>query len=449
MKKSDKPVPAARILRDVLNLHSSNSNVADSILRSILGKDPRFCATRGGWSLGVCRSGKSGATFEDAATLFMESGMRPGCIRGALHLRRGDRVWQFQKGETAIRTDSRTLREARRRLHNRILLVWSPKDRRLWNYLLRCFQLPEWQDDSLCLRELSARVLRRAAHGLRPEDLARVLGLPDPDPDDPARMARFLSSCLPLLLSHVPAESATGLRELTAWIESAQPKVDFASFGFSPEFLLNLPESPGVYLMRDKADEVIYVGKARNLRRRVRSYFTAGALRDPKVVRIHERLYDIDVVLTKSEVEALLLEMRLIRDLSPSINLQAEIHRQRDTRDKKPNLVLLVPERGGRGAELYFLRDGIFIGQYGVPLGRGPSTRIQHKIRSCYFTRKRVRKQAREPWEIELVLRWLAINRNRLNYVDVDEAGSIDSMIARLTSYLNDPGRLEEKVYYR
>jgi hypothetical protein len=50
---------------------------------------------------------------------------------------------------------------------------------------------------------------------------------------------------------------------------------------------------------------------------------------------------------------------------------------------------------------------------------------------------------------MELVFRWLAANRRRVNYVDVDEAGTFDAVASALAAYLDDPSGLTEKVYYR
>lgn len=81
------------------------------------------------------------------------------------------------------------------------------------------------------------------------------------------------------------------------------------------------PASPGVYLMRDSAGEIIYVGKARSLKQRVRSYFNPSGDSRYHVKFLMERVADIDVVLTDTEKEALLLENTLIKQHHPRYNL--------------------------------------------------------------------------------------------------------------------------------
>ncbi len=88
------------------------------------------------------------------------------------------------------------------------------------------------------------------------------------------------------------------------------------------KILDTLPTSPGVYLMKDERGEIIYVGKAINLRNRVRSYFHAPYGQDAKVWRLVERIRDIEFIVTESELEALVLECNLIKKFKPHFNVR-------------------------------------------------------------------------------------------------------------------------------
>ncbi len=83
-----------------------------------------------------------------------------------------------------------------------------------------------------------------------------------------------------------------------------------------------LPAHPGVYLMRNAAGEVIYVGKAVNLAQRVRSYFQRSSQEQPKVRRLVREIADLEWILTNSEVEALILEANLIKRYRPRYNVR-------------------------------------------------------------------------------------------------------------------------------
>ncbi|MFN4227703.1 MAG: excinuclease ABC subunit UvrC [Candidatus Ratteibacteria bacterium] len=83
--------------------------------------------------------------------------------------------------------------------------------------------------------------------------------------------------------------------------------------------LKNLPDCPGVYLMKNKEGEVIYVGKASSLSKRVRSYFTSSG-NNTKVLLLSEKIYDFEVIPVFSEAEALILENQLIKKYQPKYN---------------------------------------------------------------------------------------------------------------------------------
>ncbi len=83
-----------------------------------------------------------------------------------------------------------------------------------------------------------------------------------------------------------------------------------------------LPEKPGVYIMRDAADDVIYIGKATNLRSRVRSYFGSSRSLEPKVRALAERARKIEHVVTRTEAEALHLEATLVKRHQPVHNVR-------------------------------------------------------------------------------------------------------------------------------
>ena len=104
------------------------------------------------------------------------------------------------------------------------------------------------------------------------------------------------------------------------------------------EKLQSLPTQPGCYLYKDAAGEIIYVGKAINLRNRVRSYFQKGAKLSPKTRKLVQRIADMDIVVVDSELEALVLECNLIKQHRPHYNIRL--------RDDKhyPYLVLTMNE---------------------------------------------------------------------------------------------------------
>ena len=82
-----------------------------------------------------------------------------------------------------------------------------------------------------------------------------------------------------------------------------------------------LPLLPGVYIIRDKSDTIIYIGKAKRLRIRVSQYFREGVPHDNKVSQMIAHAYAFDVIVCQSEFEALVLEASQIKAHTPKYNI--------------------------------------------------------------------------------------------------------------------------------
>ncbi len=85
--------------------------------------------------------------------------------------------------------------------------------------------------------------------------------------------------------------------------------------------LKNLPTGPGVYLFKNAKGKLLYIGKAKNLRNRVRSYFRKSNTRDLKTLRLVSQVVDFDLMVTENEIESLILEANLVREHKPRYNV--------------------------------------------------------------------------------------------------------------------------------
>jgi len=84
--------------------------------------------------------------------------------------------------------------------------------------------------------------------------------------------------------------------------------------------LKSIPDQPGCYIYTDKNKEIIYIGKAKNLKKRVSSYFQKGHL-DPKTAMLVSKIDSVDYIITKNEVDALILENNLVKKHQPKYNI--------------------------------------------------------------------------------------------------------------------------------
>src|SRR5215472_7231528 len=141
------------------------------------------------------------------------------------------------------------------------------------------------------------------------------------------------------------------------------------------------PEGPGVYLMRGADTRVMYVGKAANLRSRLRSYFTGLSTLLPRTRDLVERVFDFDVVAAANEREALLLESSLIKQYRPRFNVRLK--------DDKSYLYLKIPRPGVHDA----VAPGTAREELRTP--RGESARRATEFPRPYYTRKVIRDGAR------------------------------------------------------
>lgn len=97
--------------------------------------------------------------------------------------------------------------------------------------------------------------------------------------------------------------------------------MDNPRLGYLRDKVKKLPLQPGIYIMKDKKGQIIYIGKAKALKNRVSSYFRSVDKHTPKVYRMVENVWDFEYIVTSSEFEALILECSFIKQYTPKYNI--------------------------------------------------------------------------------------------------------------------------------
>jgi excinuclease ABC subunit C len=124
---------------------------------------------------------------------------------------------------------------------------------------------------------------------------------------------------------------------------------------------INIPSNPGIYLMKDSDKKIIYIGKAKNLKNRVRSYFLKN--QNYKTQKLVENISDIEFVLTDNESEAFLLESNMIKKHRPKFNIELKDQQRytylRISNEKYPRLLVARRTRDGK-----FLGGGKIFGPF-------------------------------------------------------------------------------------
>lgn len=287
-------------------------------------------------------------------------------------------------------------------------------------------------------------------------DLAQALGVSTRGPDDCRGRARIVAESFLRMASILEKRGIDGVAALLEYQDMPAPPLDFSRYTFDAEDLKALPAGPGVYRFLDREGRVIYVGKARNLRVRVGTYFTPSARGTAKGRSILDQVHSLKFEPVLSELEASLLEAALISEHRPLLNRQFEVHERPAPYGPRLNLVVVLRDAAhatppGDACTLHFLCGGRYLGRFGgVDSSSDEAQRCWSKIRDLldrfYFPGPR-RDAADEGVDIDwqLVASFVRKNRDEVNVLDIDECASPADALKRLrvlaAAALAGPGR--------
>ena len=211
------------------------------------------------------------------------------------------------------------------------------------------------------------------------ERLAHAYGIPHVVPETEP-FSCFEEDLLWAVVKHA------GMRGL-AWTEllrvatEARKPVSFDQYDFGEATIASLPDAPGVYMMRDAAGHVLYVGKAGSLAARLSDYFRFRSCVPSKLERIRDEIRSFEVRLVGSELEALLVEDQYIDELKPVINVQRAIAPGSSRYHVRPEpVVLCCASSEPRRRELFIFggRDRAF--QLRVMPARPPAATVTRLV---------------------------------------------------------------------
>ncbi len=186
------------------------------------------------------------------------------------------------------------------------------------NFEVQRLASPPLRNSSVCTLKLARRLLS----GIRSRSLDSVaahLGVSYPTQHRASADARVTAEIFCIFLEQLAQQGVTTLGQLLDFQDSARDGRRFERFVSRPT-LANIPASPGVYRMLDAEGKLLYIGKAKNLHRRVSSYFTNSSGHSDKVLDLVRHVRNVRYEQTGSELEASLREADLIRELKPPYN---------------------------------------------------------------------------------------------------------------------------------
>jgi len=290
--------------------------------------------------------------------------------------------------------------------------------------------------EGLCLAKMARRCFPEQK--IRTcSDIASALGLQYVSSEGLEEACR---SQVDLLLGLLERFQTRNLSTITAVQEDLQPTVtavDFEAFAFDEDYLDELPTTPGVYVMRDREGCVIYVGKSVHLRDRVKTYFAKRSEREDKTLKILERIWTVEVLEVGSELEALILEAKLIQKTRPEFNKQVEVHERSTERQASPYL-LILPSADPDSVELFGMRSDHPIVQVRVRKDLEDWAAAWTHLQA--FVENGADGVA-EADDVEQAAQhilegWVVRQKETVNLIDVDDAGNSENLKRLLSTHI-------------
>jgi hypothetical protein len=221
-------------------------------------------------------------------------------------------------------------------------------------------------------------------------------------------------------------------------------RVPWERFGFHRSFLRSLPETAGTYRFLDAEGVVVYVGRSRNLRSRLQSYFREGGPRDRRVERLLGLLHRIEIEPSHSDLEAVLEEARQIAERRPRGNVQVFLRSDGGRGARLRSILILEPAAPPSALRAYLVHDGALVDRVAIGPRGGGLRRIARVLEDRFFSPRAGPAAEKETAiDVELIARWLGTHRDRVVAFDPTHFRSAEEVVARLRWFLQN-GALEE-----
>ena len=333
-------------------------------------------------------------------------------------------------------------------LENTILISYSSaKALTILNYFFRNQLGVELDTEMISLVNL-ARKLIPGTKIKSIEDFASALSISFHSPTDLNSRINLMSEILITFLQKFEQLNIQTVTDLREFIEKTEVWVDFSNYNFNHDYIKNLPQQPGVYLMKNKQGKIFYVGKAKNLRARVASYFVNRYEMDEKGRLILERIADLDYEPVGSELEAFLLENRYINELQPSLNIQVKIHPLDFSKYRTKQIILFLPGITECEIVLFFI-DGIGNMRRVLIDRLKPNWQALKQEMKQLFFNAHSKKSNFFAEQIEIFWRWFSVQQDQINFIDIANCGNLDACMKQVKKYCGDDQLFLDKIFYR
>lgn len=435
-----RPVDSVRLASELLATSVPDEATASGLLKQAFAGDPRLLYGKGGWRP-VRADGDPPQLAEPDRVLIVLQGSKPSPGRAfelrhvsVLRLRNEEVVAACEGHASRDRPGQHLRRAVSEALLGAVPVIHDPPG------ALKA--LEGWLGEPLA-GTISVRLLAQTRLGLRAThdlgSLAQRLGIVWRDMDDPLEQADTLDACLRRL-----RKSDESLENLQLGAVPGLQPINWSRFAFNRSFLNRVPQGPGTYRFLDAAGGLLYVGKSKNLKRRIASYFQEGRRRSRRVQLLLDHLHHIEFEYAGSELEAMLREAAQIRRAQPQQNVQRQVHVREGRAARLRSILILEQAAPPSLLRAYLIRQGRLIARVAIGRRGGGLKRIERFLDDHFFFVPQGPSPAVGPdLDVEVVVRWLAANRDRVVAFDPTDLLSAREVTDRLRWFLAQPNPLD------
>jgi hypothetical protein len=444
LRRLGRQVDSVTLARELLSTTVGDEAAARKILEAAFSNDPRLAYEGGAWRLtspppqGEERPDGTEYPEADRALILVRGGPqgrgKPFKLTSisALRLRADDVISACGGDAVEGPQGSRLRRSILETLDGAIPIIHDPPG--------AIKALEAWLDEPLAmpisLRRLAHdRLGMSVAHDL--ESLVARLDLPWRETDDPLEQADALDSCLQLL-----RRQGERLNDIRIEQHRGAAPIDWTRYAFNREFLRRVPSAAGTYRFFDEHGKLLYVGKSKNLNKRLNAYFRESSRRRPeRVQKLLDSLHRMEYQATISDLEAMLREAAAIRRERPERNVLRNVRASKSRAGRLRSILILEPSEPPLVLRAYLISNGRLVDRIGIGPRGGGLRRIRRVLDDHFFSVPLgPTTQSGPDLDVEIVARWLAANRDRVVAFDPTELRTSEEVIERLRWFLGQGG---------
>jgi len=332
--------------------------------------------------------------------------------------------------------------------HNAFLVCYhlNPHFRMLsWLYQHYCF-------DSLEIPVISVRKMgERFFAGkkfVHEETLVSQLSMSHIETHEEPRKTETLATLFLELANRLKKHGLTDDVSIYAFqFQESGIELDYDRLAFTTDYFITLPEIPGVYLMEDNNGKVFYVGKAKNLARRIRSHFLPVSPEPDKQKIVVENLYDLSFETCGSELEALLKELYLIHKLNPSLNRQFIMHERTLSYSIPEDFAVILPSVDKNSREIYLVIRNKPVYSERISINNPDFQNIRKIVKTYFLPRKSTGNlPSEEEMKKHIVLSWVSREWDNIRTISVRDTGGTKDFLRLLKMHLQSPEPIDQKL---